>query len=189
MSSRSVAFLVLFMVVGAGGVSKPLQAQNWWNVGDVTPEAGKLQEVKQKHRVYLTVVFTTALPEVNAQQEQNQIRRLVTRTLESYKEIELVNAADLAEFAITINASQNVAAAGAPATLGNFSLNLDPNVQIPLEVTVLVRGTQQKNGSYRPRIVWSMSSLNVHGEPGPAAVFAVDGFIDQLKKARGEKKK
>jgi hypothetical protein len=179
----SLAALVMIVTV-----SVPGRAQNWWNVSDATAETGKLQEIKQKRKVFLNVIFNTTQQDVNAQQEQAQIRRLLVRSIEAYKGLELVATADLADIAISVTSSESTAAAGAPATLGNFSLNLDPNVQVPLEIAVLIRGTMQRNGNYRPRIVWSMSSQNVHGEPGPAAVFAVDGFIDQLKKARGEKK-
>lgn len=179
--------LALFVFIATITITASAQSQNWWNVGDTPPEAGKLQELKQKHKVFLNVSFNTTLAEINAQQEQAQIRRLVVRAIEAYKGLELVANADDADMAITVNASQGTAVVGAPVT-GNFSLNLDPNVQVPLEVTVLIRGAMQRNGAYKPRVVWSMSSLNVQGEPGPAAVFAVDGFIDQLKKARGEKK-
>ena len=186
MRFRRLAPFVFFVTVA---LSTPAQAQNWWSPGEGTAETGKLQEIKQKQKVFLNVVFNTTETEVNAQQEQTQIRRVVTRAIEAYKGLQLVGTADQAEIAISVNASQtNNAPTGGPATLGNFSLNLDPNVEVPLEVTVLVRGTLQRNGTYRPRVVWRMSSQNVHGEPGPAAVFAIDGFIDQLKKARGEAK-
>jgi hypothetical protein len=178
---RRLSLLVFAMMFA---LVTPARAQNWWSSGDATAEAGTLQDVKQKRKVFLNVVFSTTEPDVNAQQEQTHIRRVVTRAIEAYKGIELVGTADQAEFAITVTASQTTG----PATLGNFSLSLDPNIQIPLDVTVLVRGTLQRNGTYRPRIVWSMSSQNVQGEPGPAAVFAVDGFIDQLKRVRGETK-
>jgi hypothetical protein len=179
--------LALFVLVAAVTITASAQSQSWWNVGETPPESGKLQELKQKHKVFLNVAFNSTLAEINAQQEQAQIRRLVVRAIQAYKGLELVGNADDADIAISVNASQGTAVAGAPAT-GNFSLNLDPSVQVPLEVTVLIRGTMQRNGTYKPRVVWSMSSANVQGEPGPAAVFAVDGFIDQLKKARGEKK-
>jgi hypothetical protein len=182
---RRLSLLVFAMTFA---LATPARGQNWWSTGDGTAEAGKLQELKQKRKVFLNVAFSTTEADVNAQQEQNQIRRVVTRALEAYKGLELVGTADQAEIAISVIASQSSGPTGGPATLGNFSLSLDPNVQVPLEVTVLIRGTLQRNGTYRPRIVWTMSSQNVHGEPGPAAVFAVDGFIDQLKKARGEPK-
>jgi hypothetical protein len=182
---RRLSLLVFAMTFA---LATPARAQNWWNSGDATAEAGTLQEVKQKRKVFLNVVFSTTEPEINAQQEQTQIRRVVIRAIEAYKGIELVGTPDQAEFAITVTASQTRNVGAGPTSLGNFSLTLDPNIQVPLDVTVLVRGTLQRNGTYRPRIVWSMSSQNVHGEPGPAAVFAVDGFIDQLKRTRGEAK-
>jgi hypothetical protein len=179
--------LLAFAVVA---LASPAQAQNWWSSTDAAAEVGKLQELKEKRKVFLNVIFSTTETEINAQQEQTQIRRVVTRALSAYKGLELVGTADQAEFAISVIASlTNTATTGAPvAPLGNFSLNLDPNVQVPLEVTVLVRGAVTRGGTYRPRIVWTISSQNVQGEPGPAAVLAVDGFIEQLKVARGEKK-
>jgi hypothetical protein len=185
MMLRRLSFLVLAMTAV---LATPAHGQNWWSPNEGTPETGKLQELKEKRKVFLNVTFTTTEIEINAQQEQTQIRRIVTRALTAYKGLELVGTADQAEFAISVNASQtNTPPAGA-SSVGNFSLNLEPGVHIPLDVTVLTRGTMTRNGSYRPRIVWSMSSPNVQGEPGPAAVFAVDGFIDLLKQARGEKK-
>ncbi len=185
MLHQRFSLLVLAMTFA---LATPVRAQNWWNTGDGTTETGKLQELKQKRKVFLNVVFTTTEAEVNSQQEQAQIRRVVARSIEAYKGLELVGSADVAEIAITVTASQSNNPTGGPALFGNFSLNLDPTVQVPLDVTVFIRGTLQRNGTYRPRVVWSMSSLNVHGEPGPAAVFAVDGFIDQLKRIRGERK-
>jgi len=182
---RRLSLLVFAMTFA---MATPARGQNWWSTGEGMAEAGKLQELKLKRKVFLNVVFTSTETDINAQQEQTQIRRVVTRALQAYRGLELVPTADQAEIAISVNASQSNNPVGGGATLGNFSLNLDPNVQVPLEVTVLIRGGLQRNGTYRPRVVWSMSSQNVHGEPGPAAVFAVDGFIDQLKKARGETK-
>jgi hypothetical protein len=167
-------------------LATPAQAQNWWSSTDSAAEVGKLQELKEKHRVFLNVIFSTTETEINAQQEQTQIRRVVTRALSAYKGLELVGTADQAEFAISVIASLTNGPTTGPA--GNFSLNLDPNVQVPLEVTVLVRGAVTRSGTYRPRVVWTISSQNVQGEPAPAAVLAVDSFIDQLKVVRGEKK-
>jgi hypothetical protein len=175
-------FAVVLLAVLA--VTAPAQAQNWWSSADGNTESGKIEELKQKRKAFLNVSFTSQEPDINVQQEQAQIRRLVSRALSAYPGLELVTTPDLADIAINISASQS-ATAGAT---GNFSANLDPELQTPLEVTVLVRGRMQRDGTYRSRIVWQMSSQNVHGEPAPAAVFAIDGFLDQLKRVRGEKK-
>jgi hypothetical protein len=169
----------------------PAQAQNWWTPGDAGTEAGKLDELKEKRSVFLSVAFNSTEAEINAQQEATLIRRLVTQTVSAYKGVKLVPTPEQAEFAINVVASASPAPAGAPevaAPTGTFSANLDPSVVTPLDVTVTVRGRMQRDGTYRPRVVWSMSSQNVHGQPGPAAVFAIDGLIDQLKRVRGEKK-
>ena len=163
-----------------------VQVQNWWNANSESPsETGKLQDLKDKRRVFLNITFTSSDPQVNVQQEQATIRRLVTLALATHKEFQIVPNPEGAEFVVSITASQSVDSA--QSTLGNFSVSLDPGLQTPLDVTVVLRGALQRNGTYRPRVVWEMSSPNVHGEPGPAAVFAVDGFTRQLKKVLGEK--
>lgn len=172
----------------AAALAIPAHGQNWWSPNEGSAETGKLQELKEKRKVFLNVVFNTTETEINAQQEQTQIRRVVTRAISAYKGIELVGTAEQADFAISVTASQtnNPTAVGNP--VGNFSQNLEPGIHVPLEVTVLTRGAMTRSGAFRPRVVWSMASQNVQGEPGPAAVFAVDGFIDLLKQVRGEKK-
>lgn len=180
----AAAFLVALLAL-------PVQAQNWWIPGDAGTEAGKIDELKEKRSVFLSVAFSSSEVEINAQQEATLIRRLVTQAVSAYKGLNLVPTPEQAEFAINVVASANQLPAGAPnvtANTGTFAANFDPNLQTPLDVTITVRGRMQRDGTYRPRVVWNMSSQNVHGQPGPAAVFAVDGFIDQLKKVRGEKK-
>jgi hypothetical protein len=185
MTLRRHSILVLTI---AAALATPAHGQNWWSPSGETVESGRLQELKEKRKVFLNVIFNTTETEVNAQQEQTQIRRVVTRAITAYPGLELVGTADQADFAISISASQtNNPPAGADA-VGNFSLNLEPGIHVPLDVTVLTRGAMTRAGAYRPRIVWSMSSQNVQGEPGPAAVFAVDGFIDLLMRVRGERK-
>ena len=169
---------VAFLITAPFALSA--QAQNWWVVGDAGTEAGKLQELKEKRRVYLSVAFNTNEADINAQQEATVIRRLVTQAVSSYSGLQLVSTPEQAEIAINIIASSGPA----ETPVGG----VDPGPQTPLDVTITVRGRMQRDGNYRPRVVWSMSSQNVHGQPGPAAAFAIDGFIDQLRKVRGEKK-
>jgi hypothetical protein len=184
MMLRRLSFFVLVMTAA---VATPAYGQNWWSPNEASAETGRLQELKEKRKVFLNVVFNTTETEINAQQEQTLIRRLVTRAISAYQGLELVGTADQADFAISVTASQTNSSP-TEAAVSNFSLNLEPGVTVPLEVTVLTRGAVTRNGTYRPRVVWSMASQNVQGEPGPAAVFAVDGFIDLLKQVRGEKK-
>ena len=171
--------LVVLLIAAPLPVSA--QSQNWWVIGDVGTESGKLQELKEKRRVYLTVAFNTNEADINAQQEATVIRRLVTQSLSSYDGLQLVSAPEQAEIAINIQASSG------PVIAENAAADSD-GPQTPLDVTITVRGRMQRDGNYRPRVVWSMSSQNVHGQPGPAAAFAIDGFIEQLRKVRGEKK-
>ena len=179
---RKVSLTLLMMMAV---LAAPAQAQSWWSAGD-GHETGKLTEIKQKRKVFLNVAFTSSEPEINAEQKQTSIRRLVTRALAEYKGLEIVGTPDQAELTIGVTASMSRATNREGAL--NFAANLDPDLQAALDVTVFLRGRMQRDGTYRPRVVWGMSSQNVFGEPGPAAVFAIDGFIDQLKKARGEKK-
>ena len=170
--------LVVLLVAAPFVISA--QSQNWWVVGDAGTEAGKIQELKEKRRVFLSVAFNTNEADINPQQEATIIRRLVTQSVSSYNGLQLVSTPEQAEIAI------NIIASSGPAE--PIAGNVDPGPQTPLDVTITVRGRMQRDGNYRPRVVWSMSSQNVHGQPGPAAAFAIDGFIDQLKRMRGEKK-
>lgn len=186
MSIRRVLLTTAFAMLV---LATPAAAQNWWTGGDGSSELGKLQELAQKRRVYLNVVFTTTEPEINPQQEQTLIRNIATRAIADYKGLTLVGTPDQAELAISIVASQtNGGLGGARTTQQALAANQDPNLETPLEVTVLVRGAQQRNGTYRARVVWSSTTSNVQGEPAPAAAFAINGFIDQLRRVREEKK-
>ena len=171
----------LVVLLIAAPLAVPAQSQNWWVVGDAGTEAGKLQELKEKRRVFLSVAFNTNETDINAQQEATVIRRLVTQAVSSYSGLQLVSTPEQAEIAINIVASSGPAETAA-------AVIADSGPQTPLDVTITVRGRMQRDGNYRPRVVWSMSSQNVHGQPGPAAAFAIDGFIEQLRKMRGEKK-
>src|SRR5437868_4013034 len=101
---RRLSLLVFAMTFA---LATPARAQNWWTTSDATAEAGKLQELKEKRKVFLNVVFNTTETEINAQQEQTLIRRVVTRALEAYKGLQLVATADQAEIAISVIASQS----------------------------------------------------------------------------------
>jgi hypothetical protein len=183
MSVKQVLLTTSFTILV---LAAPAAAQNWWTGGDGSSELGKLQELKRKQKVYLNVVFTTTEPEINPQQEQTLIRNIATRAIAAYKGLTLVGTPDQAELAISIVASQSNG--GLAATQHALAANQDPNLETPLQVAVLVRGAQQRNGTYRARVVWNSTTSNVQGEPAPAAAFAINGFIDQLKRVREEKK-
>jgi hypothetical protein len=177
-----IPFIAVLLAISNLAVA---QSQNWWatNPEDPNREWGRLQEIKGKRLVFLNVAYTSTDPLGNTQQERETIRRSVILILSSHKDLEIVSEPEEAEFAINITASQT-ASSGPP---GNFAANLDPTMQTPLEVAVVVRGTSQRHGGNRPRIVWELASPNVRGNPGSAASFAVDAFIGQLRKLRAMK--
>jgi len=166
------------------------RAQVWWNPNEATVESGKLSEIKDKHKVYLNVVYRGVDGETAAtQQEQQQMQNVLATTISSYKGLELVVIPERADMVISITASAVGGPQAPPApVLGNFSLGRDADLQFPMEMVVLVPGKAPANRPLRPRSVWSMSSSNVRSEPGPTAVRWMEGFIDELKKLRGEKK-
>ena len=180
---------IMFLAVVLSMTSVPATAQvsTWWTAsGDSATETGRMQELKEKRRVFVQVSYRSTEASFNTQPELVALRAAVSRTLSAYDGLEIVLAPERAELAIVVNATH--VAASTNSAGGNFAASLDPDVEAALEVIVLVRGAMQRDGGYRPRVVWELSSQNVRGEPAPAAAFALDGFINQLKKARGEKK-
>jgi hypothetical protein len=183
------ALLMLFL---AAPIAASAQNSIWWtNQGDSQfREQGKLQELKEKRRVFVSVSYRSTDPnQVSEQTERDRLRGAVSRALTAYKGLEIVLAPEKADLAISVTAMDNVGQGGQSGAGGNFAASLDPDVETPLEILVLVRGAMQRDGGYRPRVVWELSSPNVRGEAAPAAGFALDGFISQLKKVRGESTK
>jgi hypothetical protein len=179
-----VALLTMFVMAAPFAVSA--QESIWWTApGDEQlRESGKLEEIKDKRRVFVSVNYRSEDTLANSQPDRDRLRNAVTRVLAEYKGLEVVLSPDRADLAITVTATEGTGNAQLGA--GNFNANLDPADEMSLEILVLVRGANQRNGGQRPRVVWELSSPNVQGEAAPAAAFALDGFIAQLRRVRGE---
>lgn len=192
MRKSSLPFLVLQIV----GVSALLfvparaitaQSQNWWTLNSERdlPEKGKLRELLTRKKVYVNVSFSDTRPNspINST-EQNNISRTVNEAISAQKDLQKVTYPEEAEFAVIVRAQMGQ---GTGDRGPNFSLLLDSEAEVSIEVLVLVPGTKQSDGTRMPRIVWEASSPNAQLEAAPAARFTVDGFLWELRKLREKK--
>lgn len=165
----------------------PAQGQSWWSLSQpaLDAEAGRLEELKDKRRVYIVVnAQSQDFEQVSSQSRRDLIRRRVVQSLAAYKHLEVVSTPERADFAFNITATQGPIAMSLP---GNFSAGLDPNEQVGLTMLVLVRGSAQPFGDPRPRVVWDFWCDNVRSEPWTAAAFVIEGFLQELKRVRQER--
>ena len=102
----------------------------------------------------------------------------------AHKQLQKVTYPEEAEFALLVRAST---ADGTGDRGPNFSLLLDPDAEVAIEVLVLVPGSKRVDGTRVPRLVWEASSPNAQLEAAPAARFTVDGFLWELMKLRQKK--
>jgi hypothetical protein len=162
------------------------QSQNWWVLPASGPaERGKLDEIKTAKKVYLNVTFdSSGAAQITNTTEQADIRKNVEDAFKAHKGLTIVSNPLQAEFAVIVRTT--LAAAGTESERpGNFSVALDPDAEISVEVTVLVPGTKMPTGgTFKPRSVWQITSPNVQLEAGAGARFVVDGFLWELKKLR-----
>ena len=162
-------------------------AQNWWtlNVERDLAEKGKLKELLTKKKVYVNVSFSDTRPNSPANsQEQNNVSRAVIEAVAAHKDLQKVTYPEEAEFALLVRAST---AQGTGDRGPNFSLLLDPDAEVAIEVLVLVPGSKRTDGTREPRLVWEASSPNTQLEAAPAARLTVDGFLWELRKLREKK--
>jgi len=161
------------------------QAQNWWVLPSTGPaERGKMEEIKLKKKAFLNVTFETSGPgQITSTSEQADIRKNVTDAFKAHKDLTVVLNPATADFAVVVKAA---AASGAAETErpANFSVALDSDAEISVDVTVLVPGAKLADGTFKSRAVWQVSSPNVQMEPGAGARFVVNGFLWELKKLR-----
>jgi len=122
-------------------------AQNWWtlNVERDLAEKGKLKELLTKKKVYVNVSFSDTRPNSPANsQEQNNVSRAVIEAVAAHKDLQKVTYPEEAEFALLVRAST---AQGTGDRGPNFSLLLDPDAEVAIEVLVLVPGSKRADGS------------------------------------------
>jgi hypothetical protein len=160
---------------------------NWWtlNIERDLAEKGKLKELLSKKKVYVNVSFTDNRPNppLNSQ-DQTNVTRAVNEAIAAQKYLQKVTYPEEAEFAIIVRAAT---AQGTGDRGPNFSLLLDPEAEVAVEVLVLVPGEKRPDGNRAPRLVWEASSPNAQVEAAPAARFTVDGFLWELRKLREKK--
>jgi len=184
-TSRRVGWVTFFFLLTLGTTAWA-QSQNWWILPASGPaERGKLDEIKTMKKVFLNVTFdNSGAGQITSATEQADIRKNVEDAFKAHKGLSIVSNPLQAEFAVIVRTS--LAAAGAETERpGNFSVALDPDAEISVEVTVLVPGAKLPTGGlFKPRSVWQISSSNVQLEAGAAARFVVDGFLWELKKLR-----
>ena len=161
--------------------------ENWWNLNSERDlaEKGKLKELLTKKKVYVNVSFSDARPNSplnNA--EQTNVTRSVNEAIAAHRDLQKVTYPEEADFAVIVRASM---AQGTGDRGPNFSLVLDTEAEVGMEVVVLVRGAWRTDGTRTPRIVWEASSPNTQIEAAAAARFTIDGFLWELRKLREKK--
>lgn len=187
---RLVAALqVTCVAIVVAAFSPPASAQsapNWWTLNiERDLEKGKLKELLTKRKVYVNVSFTDNRPNppLNSQDLTN-INKAVNEAIAAQKFLQKVTYPEEAEFAILVRAATTQ---GTGDRGPNFSLVLDAEAEVDIEVLVLVPGDRRPDGSRTPRLVWEASSPNAQVEAAPAARFTVDGFLWELRKLREKK--
>lgn len=174
--ARPAMCALMFLLVLAQ--SAAAQSLNWWMLSDSeVTEKGRFKELLTKRNVYISVTFSDARQNspVNSA-ERNDIIQAVHQAISFHKELQVVTYPEEADFAVLVRAST---AQGRGDRGPNFSLLLDPEAEVSIEVSVVVPG---EGG--RPRLVWEASSPNAQVEAVSAARFTVDGFLWELKKLR-----
>ena len=158
----------------------------WWPPPQGDAERGKLEEIKDKRRVYVTFFAFTG------GRDSGEIRRQVLRALTSYDGVEMVSRIEDADFTLHVSAAR--LPLPDPRRVGrepSYSAAPEPRPGEPdwpttLELSVLVRGAEQADGTHRPRIVWQ-TSQDVWDSVGASAGSRARAFIGGLKKVRGER--
>jgi hypothetical protein len=161
--------------------------ENWWSLNSERDlaEKGKLKELLTKKKVYVNVSFSDARPNSPLNNsEQNNVSRSVHEAIAAHRDLQKVTYPEGADFAVIVRAST---AQGTGDRGPNFSLVLDTEAEVAMEVLVLVPGAKQTDGTRMPRIVWEASIPNTQIEASAAARFTIDGFLWELRKLREKK--
>jgi hypothetical protein len=165
----------------------PQLSENWWivNTERDLAEKGKLKELLTKKKVYINVSFSDVRPNSplnNA--EQTNVSRAVNEAIAAHRDLQKVTYPEEADFAVIVRAAT---AQGTGDRGPNFSLVLDSEAEVSMEVLVLVPGTKRTDGTRMPRVVWEASSPNTQIDAAAAARFTIDGFLWELRKLREKK--
>jgi hypothetical protein len=181
--------MTLSMVIPAfsqAPLSTTTTTRNWWAPGNTTKdtiEKGKFNELQAKKKVYLSISFSDTRQDSISPTERKAVETAVKDSVTAQKGLQLVNVPDTADFAVLVRTSTGTGGGDRP----NFALALDDDAEVSVEVTVIVPGTKQANGSFVPRVVWESSSPHAQVEAPAAARFTVDGFLWELKKLQEKK--
>ena len=152
--------------------------------GDIT-ERGKFNELQTKKKVYINVTFSEAQQDSPMSPvERRAVEQAVKQAVSSQKNLQIVNVPETAEFAVLVRTSTGT---GSGERGPNFSLALDEDAEVSVDVTVVVPGAKQANGIFIPRVVWESSSPHAQVDAAAAARFTVDGFLWELKKLQDKK--
>lgn len=165
----------------------PQGSANWWNLNTERDlaEKGKLKELVAKKKVYVNVSFSDVRPNPPINNgEQTNVNRAVNEAIAAHRDLQKVTYPEEADFAVVVRAAT---AQGTGDRGPNFSLVLDSEAEVSMEVLVLVPGAKRTDGTRMPRIVWEASSPNTQIEAAAAARFTVDGFLWELRKLREKK--
>ena len=177
--SRTLMALLLL----AAAQTYTAQSRNWWILSDRdNAQRGDLEELLGRKKVYVNVtIFDTRQNLLINTTERNDILQTVREAISSQRDIKMVTYPEEAEFAVLVRTATGEGVGP------NFSLLLDSEAEVAIEVVVLIPGTRRRDGTRVPRIVWDASSPNVQTESVSAARFIVDGFLWELKKVREKK--
>lgn len=138
-----------------------------------------------RKKVWINVIFSDTRPNspLNSP-ERTDIIQAVREALSVQRDLKTVMYPEEADFALLVRASTRQ---GEGDRGPNFSLLLDAEAEVSIEVLVVIPGSQQSDGSRLPRVIWEAFSPNAQVEARSAARFTVDGFLWELKKLRERK--
>jgi len=183
----SVLCFTLFAVVVSENLAMAqdelVGARNWWSPTiEGTREHGKLSELVNKRKVYVTTSFTDSrtIPEPSPIRS-GDVQRTVLDAFSLHKELQIVPVPSQADFAVVVRTTATTESGDRPP---NFSFALDSSTAVDVEVLVVVPGSKRSDGTIRSRVVWESSSSNAQIEAGSAARFTVNGFLWEFSKLK-----
>ena len=184
----STALVLAISFPALSQTAVPAGTRNWWAPGNTardTTERGKFTELQARKKVYINISFAESrLDSPISPAERRAVEQAVKEAVSSQKNLQVVNVPENAEFAVLVRTSTG---SGSSERGPNFSLVLDEDAEVSVDVTVVIPGGKQPNGTFVPRVVWESSSPHAQVEAPAAARFTVDGFLWELKKLQDKK--